>query len=181
MKNFQKFVNYIVLKWRRENKLILEKNGLSGVSNKEAGDEAELFLIDKMQTLLPSYTVVKSKGSFTPADIYAVGRKRGFWHIMLIQVKSTKTTNGIYKLSNREIKIFKELAKFINKEIKTSEYLKEETNTPIIITIGYAGLQKVKTKYIVDDCYPYALYKHKAAIIYNDTVKMYLLNIHKKT
>lgn len=53
-------------------------------------------------------------------------------------------------------------------------------NTPIIITIGYAGLQKERTKYIVKDCYPYALYKHKAAIIYNDSVKNNLLNIHNK-
>lgn len=128
MKKFQEFVNYIALKWRRENKTILEKKGLSGMSNKEAGDKAELFLINKMETLLPNYTIVKSKGSFTPADIYAVGRKRGFWHIMLIQVKSTKTTNGTYKLSNREIKIFKELAKLINREIKTSKYLCTSSN-----------------------------------------------------
>jgi hypothetical protein len=180
MKNFEKFVNHIASEWRKKQKTILESGGLTGISNKEAGLKTELFLLKRMNQILPTYKTVKSKGSFTPADIYAVGYRKNYWHIMLIQVKSAEKGYAIHKLNQSEVSELKELAKLINKEIKTSELTKDYQEKAIVITIGYAGIQDDKNDYIVKDCYPFTLYKHKTAKIYNESIKIKIIEIHSK-
>ena len=97
MKNFEKFVNHIVTKWRVESKLILEKGGLGvPMPNRKAGDYAEKFIINKIGQLTPAYKSFLASGSQTPADIYSIARRDGYWHIMLIQVKSSKVKDNIY-------------------------------------------------------------------------------------
>ncbi len=91
MKNFEYFVDDIVAKWRSEKGIILEKGGLSGaVSNRKAGDSAENYILRKVNGLPQNYLGKKSLGSQSPSDIFAVANRGRFWHIMLIQVKSSK-------------------------------------------------------------------------------------------
>jgi hypothetical protein len=180
MKNFEKFVNHIANEWRKKNKTILESGGLTGISNKEAGIKSEMYLLKKINKILPRYIAIQSKGSFTPADIYAVGFRKNYWHIMLIQVKSAKKGYSIHKLNQSEVNELKELARLINKELKTSELIKDYQKKAIVITIGYAGIQDDKNNYVVKDCYPFTLYKHKTAKIYNESIKIKIIEIHSK-
>ena len=140
MKNFNLFVDEIVKQWRSEKKSILESVGLKGVSNREVGDSAEDYILRKVDKISPKYTAVKSKGSQTPADIFAVGNRGKFWHIMLIQVKSSKSLDGIYQLSPLEKKHFNEFAKFLKKQFNSSSHLRDYKGKSIIISTGYAGV-----------------------------------------
>lgn len=178
MKNFEKFVNHIASEWRKKHKTILESGGLTGISNKEAGIKSELFLLKKIKKILPRYITIQSKGSFTPADIYAVGFRKNYWHIMLIQVKSAKKGYSIHKLNQFEVNELKELARLINKELKTSELIKDYRDKAIVISIGYAGIQDDRNKYAIKDCYPFAFYKHKTTDIFNESIKTSLTETH---
>ncbi|MFL0150233.1 hypothetical protein V2632_02970, partial [Tenacibaculum maritimum] len=142
MKNFEKFVDEIVIKWRSEKNNILESHGLAGIiiSNREAGDSAEDYILRKVKNLKQKYIVKKSKGSQSPSDIFAVAGRGRFWHIMLIQVKSSTDQNSIYELSSNEIKVFGEFAKFLKKELKSSELMKSYKDSSIVISTGYAGV-----------------------------------------
>ena len=146
MKKFDEFVIHIVKKWREEKTIILERGGLGKpIANRKAGDFAEEFVLNKIEKLTPSYSAYFPKGSQTPADIYSVARRDGYWHIMLIQVKSSKIKNNIYELREIEIKQFSELAKFIKTEIANSEMLEDYKKKPILITTGYAGVFSIET------------------------------------
>lgn len=142
MKNFEKFVDKIVVKWRSEKKNILESHGLAGVikSNREAGDSAEDYILRKVKDLPQNYIGKKSKGSQSPSDIFAVANRGRFWHIMLIQVKSSIDRNKIYKLNDGEIKVLSEFAKFFKKELNSSELMKNYKKSSIVISTGYAGV-----------------------------------------
>ncbi|WP_299223825.1 hypothetical protein [uncultured Psychroserpens sp.] len=149
MKNFELFVNDVVTKWRSEKKILLASGGLAGVSNREAGDLAEEYILRKVKALSPKYICFKSSGSQTPSDIYSVARRNGYWHIMLIQVKSSNDINAVYKLNKDDKKVFDTLAKFIKKQINTSEYMKAYKSSPIIISNGYAAVHRNETGKIV--------------------------------
>ena len=146
MKKFEEFVNHVVSTWKIEKERILEKAGLSGVPNRISGDIAENYIKRRIDNLTPKYNPIKSAGSQTPSDVYSVARRNGYWHIMLIQVKSSKEKKSIYKLTNADIKEFRELAKFLKNEIKDFEPIKSYKNKPIVISTGYAGVWNVQTK-----------------------------------
>lgn len=140
MKNFEKFVKHIVTKWRVEKKTILERYGLGMPSNREIGDLAEKFIVSKINKLSPKYSSFISNGSQTPSDIYSVGRRNGYWHIMLTQVKCSSSKNAIYELSKIEIEQFSALAKFIKEEIVSCGLLDSYKMKSVIISTGYAGV-----------------------------------------
>jgi len=142
MKNFELFVNDIVSQWRSEKKILMESAGLSGSSNRENGDLAENYVLRKVEKLKPKYNGMKSTGSQTPSDIFAVARRNGYFHIMLIQVKSSTNKSGIYKLNENDKKVFDELAKFVKKQIGISEHLKNYRKSAILISTGYAGVYR---------------------------------------
>ncbi len=140
MKNFNAFVDEIVAQWRSEKNAILESQGLKGISNRKVGDSAEDYILKKISSITPNYTAVKSKGSQTPSDIFAVANRGKYWHIMLIQVKSSQNVNDIYKLNSSEKKVFNEFAKFLKQQINGSSVLKDYCKKSIIISTGYAGV-----------------------------------------
>ncbi|WP_146193488.1 hypothetical protein [Flavobacterium sediminis] len=142
MKNFELFVEEVVNKWRLEKKTILESAGLGKPSNRENGDLAEDYILQKIINLKPNYQAVKSKGSQTPSDIYSVARRNGYWHIMLIQVKSSTNKNMIYNLTENDKKTFDELAKFIKTQIGISDYMTNYRKSAVIISNGYVGVYK---------------------------------------
>ncbi|WP_233862340.1 hypothetical protein [Tenacibaculum piscium] len=142
MKNFELFVNEIVNQWRSEKKTLFESAGLSGLSNRENGDLAEDYILRKVEKLKPKYNGMKSTGSQTPSDIFAVARRNGYFHIMLIQVKSSTNKSGIYKLNENDKKAFDELAKFVKRQIGISEHMKNYRKSSIIISTGYAGVYR---------------------------------------
>lgn len=146
MKKFDEFVRHIVTKWRQESKIILERGGLGApMPNRISGDLAEKFILNKVGKLKPSYQAFFANGSQTPSDIYSVARRDGYWHIMLIQVKSSRAKENIYQLNQTEIKQFSELAKFIKTEIVNSDILEDYKNKPIVITTGYVGVLSIET------------------------------------
>lgn len=178
MKNFEDFVNHIVAKWRAENKVISEKVGLGmAVPNRIAGDLAEKFISKKIDNLTPNYTPYFANGSQTPSDIYSISRRHGYWHIMLIQVKSSLVKNEIEELSKVKINKFSDLAKFIKSEISESEILKEYKTKPIIITTGYAGVLSID----VNKKYQHRLIKTRTYNIFKlNSSKLDLVEIKSK-
>ncbi|WP_298507487.1 hypothetical protein [uncultured Kordia sp.] len=140
MKNFELFVDETVTKWRLKKKYILENQGLAGVSNRESGDSAENYILRKIGGLPQNYIGKKSKGSQSPADIFAVARRGRFWHIMLIQVKSSENKNNIYTLNEEDKKVLNEFAKFFKKELRASKTMSNYKNSAVIISAGYAGV-----------------------------------------
>lgn len=178
MKKFEDFVNHIVEKWRTENKVILEKAGLGmSIPNRIAGDLAEKFILKKIDNLTPNYKSYFAKGSQTPSDIYSISRRDGYWHIMLIQVKSSLVKDDIEELSKVKIDKFSNLAKFIKSEILKSEILKEYKTKPIIITTGYAGVLSID----INKKYQHRLIKTKAYNIFKmNASKLDLVDIKNK-
>lgn len=140
MKNFNLFVEHIVSTWRTEKEIILAREGLHVPSNREEGDLSERYVVSRIDKISPNYTSIISKGSQSPSDIYSVARRKNYWHIMLIQVKSSRFKNSIYKLDNKDIIKFEALAKFIKEEIPKSLILENYRKKPIVISIGYAGI-----------------------------------------
>lgn len=163
MKNFDNFVQYVVKKWRQEKKTILENAGLSGLSNREYGDLAEDYVLKRVEKLTPTYTAFKSNGSQTPADILACSRRNGYWHIMLIQVKSSKDKNTIEKLDSNKKKVFNEFAKFLKAEITNSGLLNEYKTKPIIISNGYAGVLRTSTGHILIEGKGFKIFKRNSS------------------
>lgn len=141
MKNFDLFVDDVVTKWRSEKKVILERGGLAGVvGNRHAGDSAEEYILRRIKGMPQNYLGRKSKGSQSPADIFAVANRGRFWHIMLIQVKSSEQQNNIYRLNEAEKKVLNEFAKFFKKELGSSKTMGNYKNSAVVISTGYAGV-----------------------------------------
>ena len=105
MKNFEDFVKHIVNKWKVEKTILLSEHGLAGLANRTYGDKAEEYIKRKAEALTPNYAAFISPGSQSPADIMAVARRNGYWHIMLIQVKSSNSENSIYQLTEEESQV----------------------------------------------------------------------------
>lgn len=101
---------------------------------------AEKYVVSKIDKLVPNYTSFISKGSQTPADLYSVGRRNGYWHIMLLQIKCSRDRNSIYKLNQDEIEQLEILGKFVKSEIEKSSFTEEYRDKSIIISLGYAGV-----------------------------------------
>jgi hypothetical protein len=87
--NFNLIVNEFVENWKHREKILLERGGLVGISKRRKGDIAEDFIVDLASNLPYFRDIEKSKGSRSPADIYSLYRRPEFWHLMLIQVKSS--------------------------------------------------------------------------------------------
>lgn len=184
MKKFDEFVKHIVTKWRQESKMILEKSGLGvPIPNRTAGDFAEKFILNKVGNLKPHYQAYFANGSQTPSDIYSVSRRDGYWHIMLIQVKSSKVKNSIYELNETEIKQFSELAKLIKFEITKSDILEEYKSKPIVITTGYAGVLSIETnksmQHRLVKTKAFKLFKMNASKLEFTSIKDKLITSHK--
>ncbi|WP_338360013.1 hypothetical protein [Yeosuana marina] len=141
MKNFNSFVDDVVTKWRSKKKVILERGGLAGVAgNRRAGDSAEEYILRRIKGIPQNYVGKKSNGSQSPADIFAVANRGRFWHIMLIQVKSSEQQNNIYRLNEAEKKVLNEFAKFFKKELGSSKTMSNYKNSAVVISTGYAGV-----------------------------------------
>ena len=184
MKNFESFVNHIVTKWRTENKIISEKAGLGiSIPNRIAGDFAERYVFNKVDKLIPNYRPYFAKGSQTPSDIYSIARRDGYWHIMLIQVKSSTVKNNIYELNKSDIELFSNLASFIIKEIKKSDILEDYKDKPIIITTGYAGVLSIefdnKVQHRLSKIKVFKLFKMNASKLDIPNIKEKILISHK--
>jgi len=183
MKNFELFVDEIVDQWRSEKKTILESAGLKGLSNREKGDLAEDYILRKVSKIKPYYNAVKSKGSQTPSDIYSVARRNGYWHIMLIQVKSSVNSKGIYKLNDNDKKALDELAKFIKKQIGVSNHMADYKKKPLIISNGYAGVYRnvngKNVKHTLIDSKAFKIFKRNAAALDIEDVKKKVALAHK--
>ncbi|MDG4714882.1 hypothetical protein [Winogradskyella marincola] len=183
MKNFELFVGEIVNDWRSEKKTILESAGLGRPSNREIGDLAEDYILRKINGLKPKYQGVKSNGSQTPSDIFSVARRNGFWHIMLIQVKSSTDKNRIYKLNENDKKVFDEFAKFIKTKIGNSDYMVNYKKSPLIISNGYAGVYRNENgktiKHNLVETKAFKIFKRNSAELDINDVKKRVMQAHK--
>ena len=158
MENFKKFVDTVVSKWRNEKPSIIAQLGLALPGNRIMGDWAEKGVVRRIQTLKPKYEVFLSKGSQTPADVYAICKRQSFYHIMLIQVKSSTTFEDVICLNDTDLKVYYELGKMVKKEFK-KQYpeLKEK---PLLISMGYiAVLNKVEKEKIIPQIFRSYIYR----------------------
>ncbi|MCU0440742.1 MAG: hypothetical protein MUC49_22850 [Raineya sp.] len=180
MKNFKEFVANIVLKWSRHKKKLLESQGLGGLSNRQYGDLAEDYILEKVQAL--GYDAYKTPGSRSPADIIAVTWHYNFWHIILIQVKSSHSIKTIYRLNQDdkdELSVFNTLLK---NSIKANNSILNQYNTdPIIISSGCAYVvRKIineKITHTLDNAYAFNF--TGINIETSEIKKEYLKLIHK--
>ncbi len=183
MKNFELFVDEIVNKWRSEKKTILESAGLGRPSNRENGDLAEDYILRRVSNLKPKYQGIKSKGSQTPSDIFCVARRNGYWHIMLIQIKSSTDKDGIYKLNENDKKTFDEFAKFIKTQIGISENMANYRKSPVIISNGYAGVYRNENekalKHSLVETKAFKIFKRNTTDLDIDDVKKKVTIAHK--
>ena len=167
MKKFEFFVDEIVKQWRTEKKQLLESAGLGIPSNREIGDAAENYVLGKISKMSPKYKAVKSKGSQTPSDIYAVARRKGYWHIMLLQIKCSTDKDGIYQLNANDKKVFNELAKFVKKQISVSEFTKDYMDKPLVISAGFVGVWRnekaTPARHTIQKSMPFKIFNKKMA------------------
>lgn len=150
MELFENFVQQIVYDWPERQKITLAKGG--EISARHIGDKAENYILYRVKKSIKSYYPVKTKGSRTPADIYAIYDYKDFFHIMLIQVKcSTKGEDKIKKLNREEEEELFELAKFVYAKYLQSDFSKSNNNKSSIITTGYAGVYFKKVRHSLYD------------------------------
>ncbi|MCB9235273.1 MAG: hypothetical protein H6581_26700 [Bacteroidia bacterium] len=140
MEPFEDFVKEAVRKWQVEKGTILKRGGLAGLSNREYGDQAEVFVKGLVEALTPNYSASITPGSQSPADIMAICQRRGFWHLMLIQVKSSMQVNNIYRLTPDDKKVFRVFARFLKKEIVAAGLLGNSKVKDFVVSFGYAGV-----------------------------------------
>lgn len=143
MKNFEEFMRLIV---SLNGDLPKGMNtGLSGpLSNRETGDLAEQAVLRRLDKI--NYEAYITPGSKSPADIFAVKRRQGYWHIMLIQVKSSGRVDTIKKLNAAKIDELNKLAKFVKDRIKSIPLMKDYADKSVLISTGYAGIHSSETK-----------------------------------
>lgn len=148
MIDFETFVADVVTKWRTERNTVLEHCGLANnaeePSNRELGDAAEEYVCRKIDALTPNYRNFRSPGSQSPADIFAVARRGGYWHIMLIQVKSSDAVGNLARLTTNDQEVFAEFVKFVRSELLESTILERYKNSSILISTGYAGVVRIE-------------------------------------
>ncbi len=179
MKNFEKFVYHVVNKWRKDKRMILEGAGLSGLSNREYGDLAEDYVLSRIKNLKPSYQAHKSNGSQSPSDILSVARRSGYWHIMLIQVKSSYNKSTIEKLSVEDKKVFDQFARFLKSEVIHSGLLDDYKDKPIIISTGYAAVLRTKNSHRLVMGKAFKIFKHNTKELDIAKVKATIIETHK--
>lgn len=143
MSNFKEFINTIVDKWRVEKFAVYEKQGLGLPSNRTMGDWAEKNVVLRIEKIKPIYEVVLSKGSQTPSDIFSICKRKGFYHLMLNQVKSTTNPGKEFELSDDDFKKYREFAKWFRKQVSKFEPLKGK---PFVITLGYVLVYNQENK-----------------------------------
>lgn len=143
MKNFELFTNHIV---HLNGDLPKGMNaGLSGpLPNRVAGDKAEQYIVRKLNKL--NYEAYITPGSKSPADIFAAKRRQGYWHIMLIQVKSSRNVSTIKKLNKTKVQELKDLGKFVKEQLKKVEMMNDYANKPILVSTGYAAVHSLESK-----------------------------------
>lgn len=143
-------------------KVIFERGGLAGAaSNRYSGDAAEEYILRRIIGMPQSCLGKKSKGSQSPADIFAVANRGRYWHIMLVQVKSSERQESIYVLNDAEKKVLNEFAKLFKKELGLSKTMSNYKNSAVIITAGYAGVfnDKKNNRHLLKDTKFFSSYK----------------------
>ncbi|NDK57381.1 hypothetical protein [Pontibacter fetidus] len=181
MKNFEDFVYHVVTNWRIDKKAILESAGLSGLSNREYGDIAEKYVKKKIENLSPTYSAFLSNGSQSPADLISYARRNGYWHIMLIQVKSSGTKDKIHELNQEEKKVFDEFAKYVKKEFLEFPHFDSYADKPIIISTGYAGVLRIAGEILqhrLVNAKPFKIFKINMATLDMDKIKTTIRKAH---
>lgn len=179
MENFEEFVGYVVKKWRKEKKGILEHANLGWLSNREYGDLAEDYILRQTKKLIPKYSAFKSTGSQSPADIFAYSRRNGYWHIMLIQVKSSGSKTQIEKLNQTDKKVFIAFAKFIKKEIDSLGLLDSYKTKSVFISTGYAAVLRTKTGNRLVEAKGFNVLKANTSGLNFDKIKLQIIEAHQ--
>ena len=158
MKDFKVFVDSIVSKWRNEKPSIVAQLGLALPANRVMGDWAEKEVVKRVKFLKPEYEVYLSKGSQSPADIYAICKRQSFYHIMLIQVKSSIVIEDVIELNDVDLKLYYQLGKMVKEEFKRKfPTLREK---PLLISMGYiAVFNEVKKEKVTPMIFRSYIYK----------------------
>ena len=143
--DFEQIVDLVVTQWPKREKKLFEGGGLIGIPSRKMGDIAEDYIVTRISAITPNYTIIKSKGSRTPADIYALAKHKDYWHIILIQVKSSLQKDKIVSLNESDIKLFNELGETVRDVFKESVFSNKHGNKSILISNGYAGVWRIKT------------------------------------
>lgn len=181
MKDFKSFIDATVDKWRKDKFVVYERKGLGLPANRVLGDWAEKNIVLKIQNIKPFYEVVLSKGSQTPSDIFSVSKRKGFYHLMLNQVKSTTSPGKEFHMSDDDIKRYREFAKWFRKEANKYELLKGK---PFMITLGYIlvfnreNKNKIESTIMRSTIYKNAYFLNASDIEKKDAIELVIKSQH---
>jgi len=143
MKNFKEFI-HIVVSLNGDLPRGLNAGLAGSLPNRVIGDKAEQAVVRRLENI--KYKACITPGSKSPADIFAVRRRQGYWHIMLIQVKSSGHISKIKKLNDTKVEELNELGKFVKAQIKSAPIMNVYADKPVLISTGYVGVHSLETK-----------------------------------
>jgi hypothetical protein len=184
MEWFNEFVNETVLEWVQRHKnevlkfdeyveLLIEE----ALTAYELGNEGELFVKDILSG--KKYHASLSAASRTPSDVWGIADLGEYYHIMLVQVK-TSGGDRPAELSGETVLNLKALATFVLQRLKMSSKVPSGfTDKPLVLSIGYAGIilsgkqKEVKST----KCYNYWRSRNLATNL--DNIKAQLKTAHR--
>lgn len=130
------FVHQAHTKWRKANR------SLAGLFSKQVGDEGEDY-IKRMLETKHGYLVVLTPASQTPVDVIGLKWCGYFWHLIMIQVK-TSTVKAAYELSDEETEAIRAFGRFVREEYLSSELYSEYASKPITFSVGLANVKNYR-------------------------------------
>ena len=127
------FVHEVHTKWRKVNR------SLAGLFSKQVGDEGETYIKRTLESK-HGYSVVFTPASQTPVDVIGIKWCGYFWHLVMIQVK-TSTTKTAYELSGKETQAIRDFGRFLKEEYLASELYRDYADKPIAFSVGLANVK----------------------------------------
>lgn len=104
----------------------------------ELGNKGELFVKERLSDR--KYRALLSAASRTPSDVWDIADMGNYYHIMLIQVKTTKGDRPA-ELTQENVNELKTLASFVVQRLKKSSKVpKDFSDKPLVLSIGYSGI-----------------------------------------
>lgn len=160
------FADFVVDKWLEFQQTEVSES-IEDLSNREFGDEAEIYVSQKFYYNDKTFKTARTKGSRSPADVFALRISLNSYILLLTQVKSSRKVNEIKGLLPDDIKNFSEFAHFVSSCISRSEYLPELKDNPYIIAYGYAGVfsdAPGRFNIVKTECFGHVNTRYKLAI-----------------
>jgi hypothetical protein len=129
----EKFVHDVHAKWQKTHR------GLGGLFSKVVGDEGEAYIL-KILSNKHGFDAVLTPASQTPVDVFGIKWRGYFYHIVMVQVK-TSTEKSVYKLNSKELTAITDFGRFVKEEYLNSPLYESFNQKPIVFSVGLANVK----------------------------------------